>query len=662
MSLLRDIINKWVEITEVDPNSKVFYSKNFDLYTYNNKIKSLLEYDGNELDAICLINEFLIKFLKSRSFSLYEIYYGDQKVLDKIKEINEMKSLIDTYDINSYYTEIVDMYKKALNHYGINDDKAIDILEEKENFLELKVNALKALESLEVMQFKAGSFSDNVPKYNKNIYMFTDINILLNAVMNDSTFNGITLNLIYNESHFESSYFCFVIKNGENVYIVGDIPNYSHPMFEEMSRCPGRRMAERVELFNFPYELLEISGNRYGLQSDIAGLAVSEKYTVIGTLADCNAFSIVWLINMFALIKEKFFDNHIETGKQYYTGAMLEIPGITKNETSLAIVKDYDSVIIDKMSIDDTINKKLEYSHESVGLTSWIVDRYKNQVSEELLNKISNEKHEKVSASTAVAVAGNDKLDIIGEVYTTIGTKEDFDYRHAWLNRYNLACAIDYLFKKEIEERTSELISWYRNAVENNMEMIFEAIAKGELITTEYRYNKLTEDGEKKFYNGEHVDYRDEDCFDKTCNYQRKNNMLSISLWQEVDNFYSSRRKQLFFQKDTKGLKYGWNYGCYVNNKKPVIIASIDVSGPQAIADVCGCKIEDLPDLLQHYSPVKELSYGNYIISNIDPMDWIIRNHLASLNFNIGILLSKSSYNDICKKYGIKPNKIWLNN
>ena len=30
MSLLKDIINKWVEITEVDPNSKVFYSKNFD--------------------------------------------------------------------------------------------------------------------------------------------------------------------------------------------------------------------------------------------------------------------------------------------------------------------------------------------------------------------------------------------------------------------------------------------------------------------------------------------------------------------------------------------------------------------------------------------------------------------------------------------------------
>lgn len=31
MSSLKDIINKWVEITEVDPNSKVFY-----LYTYNN--------------------------------------------------------------------------------------------------------------------------------------------------------------------------------------------------------------------------------------------------------------------------------------------------------------------------------------------------------------------------------------------------------------------------------------------------------------------------------------------------------------------------------------------------------------------------------------------------------------------------------------------------
>ena len=67
------------------------------------------------------------------------------------------------------------------------------------------------------------------------------------------------------------------------------------------------------------------------------------------------------------------------------------------------------------------------------------------------------------------------------------------------------------------------------------------------------RNNKLTEDGEKKFYNGEHVDYRDEDCFDKTCNYQRKNNMLSISLWQEVDNFYHNQPKNTPTSKRSVG-------------------------------------------------------------------------------------------------------------
>lgn len=660
MSSLNDIINKWVEVTEVDPTGTVFYNRNFDLYKYNEKIKSLLEYDGNEVDAVCLIDSFLMKFLKSRSFSLYEIYYGDFKVLSKMEEIKQMKEMIDSYNINEYFNSIVESYKNALKYYEVLSEDALRIVENKEEFLELKVNSLKALEKLEVMQFKKGNFSDNIPKYNKNIYMFRDINILLNSVMNNSIFDGITLNLIYNESNFESSYFCFVIKNGDNVYVLGDIPKYSYPMREEMTRCPGRRMAERVELFNFPYELLDISGDRYGLKLETNTLTVNQDYTVIGTLSDCNSYSIVWLINMFSLLKDKFFDNHTETDKLYYTGAMLDIPGIEKVKTSL-IVSNYNSFSIERMTVDKSINKKIKYYHESVGLSSWIVERYKNQINDEIINRLSDKKFESLEMSTAVSVFDKKNIEVIGEIYGTIGTKEDFEYRNAWMNRYNIANAINHLFKKEVEEKKDEIISWFRNAIENNMERILECIAKGELVTTEYQYSKLTDEGERKFYAGEKISYSDENSFNKTCCYKRKNNMLSIRVWNEINSLYSSKQEQLFFQKNKKGLKYGWNYGCYINNKSPIVIASIKLDGPEAIADICGCSVDDLPELLQHYSPIRELSYGNYIIDNLDPMDWVIKNHLSDLNFNVGILLSKSAYNDICKKYGTKPNKIWLN-
>lgn len=129
--------------------------------------------------------------------------------------------MIEEYDINTYYDEIVNMYNKAIDFYKIDYNKVSESLENRESFIELKINSLYASQTLDIKQFKSGSYSDLTPKYNKNIYAFDDINVLLNTV----------------------------IKNGENVYLMGDIPEYKNPGHRRMRRTPGIQMAARIGFF-----------------------------------------------------------------------------------------------------------------------------------------------------------------------------------------------------------------------------------------------------------------------------------------------------------------------------------------------------------------------------------------------------------------------------
>jgi hypothetical protein len=357
--MLNKIFEKWVEITEVSPDCNIITNRNVDIYRYNQRMKELLKYDGDSMDAVILMDTFLTKFLQSRSVSLFDIYNKNNALAEKLKSVMEMKELIDSYNVDEYYDELIKTYKEALEVYEINEEKVCEVLNNREDLIELKVNALYAYKALEPKQFKRGKYSDKIPKYNKNIYAFYDINILLNAVMNNDEFNGITLNLIVDKESFESSYFCFVIKNGENVYLMGDIPNYSHPNQKYMRRTPGRQMEGRIEMFNFPYELLVLTGDKYGVRSESAALSIYSEYNIIGTLSDCNPYSVIWIINMMSILKDKFFNNHIQTEKTYYTGGMIEMAGIEQKEYSLAIKRDYEILDMDRISKREAVDCKI---------------------------------------------------------------------------------------------------------------------------------------------------------------------------------------------------------------------------------------------------------------------------------------------------------------
>lgn len=72
---------------------------------------------------------------------------------------------------------------------------------------------------------------------------------------------------------------------------------------------------------------------------------------------------------------------------------------------------------------------------------------------------------------------------------------------------------------------------------------------------------------------------------------------------------------------------------------------------------MCGCEVKDLPDILQYWNKLKMYS-GNSILSNVDPMEWVVENPWKKLNLNVDVFLSKTAYNQLRKAEGLPPNKI----
>lgn len=363
---------------------------------------------------------------------------------------------------------------------------------------------------------------------------------------------------------------------------------------------------------------------------------------------------------MFSILKDKFFTNHVQTNKTYYTGAMIKMTGIEQNETSLALTNSFNTLVMNPVDTEETVNVQLEYERETRKENQWVIDRYLPQVNEELLNNIGDSSEMKISESTALSIFWDKNVSILAESRNAIGTAEELEYRYLWIARKNCADAINSLYKREVGEQLSYLNKWYIDALTKNKENLLKAIAAGKFISTEYNFQKLTESGEKKFYSGEDFYRRNSEDEDTFCRkfYKREHNILDVSVFNE----WEIKSHTVLFQKDTKNLKYGWKYGCFINAGAPAVVATFKVTSPEAIADLCNCKVSDLPELLQHFNTSREFCDGNYILKNMDLMDWAIRNHIADFESTVSVLLSKKAYNNLLKENNMPPNKIWLNN
>lgn len=645
----KEMIALWVKITRVDPTednrSYTIYLdgrlSDYDVKRMNDRIKESLTYDDTGLFAECYLKVYFKKFLTNKNMSLLELITN--KDADGL--ISDIKTLYYALEENDAEKQVLDEARKAMKFYNLPFE--LDLF----SVIELRTLALNCInKKLRTMQFSSGTAGDDF-KMTRNIIMYKNLNALITCAAKGKI-NGVQLAYIRDKKRITDSYFAFVIKNGDNLYLLTDMPEYSHSLRSDMSRCPGRDMSNRIESNWFPYDTVadinvsDLWGSgRYGTSEKSTKLSTvlneESLYTVIGTIDSLSQDEAFWFIMMLSLIKDKFYDKPAPKLPISYVGEMINTPLIEKSENALIIQDTLPSLNLGVIDFENT--KDMKYQTELLKFdndNSPLIKRYKNQVNADLLNVISN---------TDKSIMIEDKYaikDVFGEVqgckYLSLdlnqaGTKEELEYKQKWLLRYNYATEINRLIHEDYERNALSIREEIRNLISARIKDLIVMQLQGKLV------------GHKLIHSKEPMNFGQEYSEGK---YDLGKFMTTTYMWHKYDYHRVTYR---FGHDEYSNLA---DVKCALTGKQGSLILHIEIKNADDLALVCGISKDNLPLQVQDYD-IRDKYYGNPILNNIDPMVWHLKDEFNEMRFDINIALSKTEYKNLCKEAGVPVNKFW---
>lgn len=627
---LNDKLELWVEITGINPNEKKTKwvitpnrLSDWDIEKMNKNLKYIMEHTNTVMTEIVLRYYFL-QFLKDRTFSLYDLINDNESN----ELLQKCKLLMMELSVTKEEEELKERTKNALDFYGKDVDiQDIDMFDVVSMYVSAKTN----MENLRTVQFKRGKKSKIKPRFSKEIYMFHSIDEVIEGV-NTIQENAVMLCYIHDNETPESSYFCYVAKNEENIYLIGDMPDYEHPYQKYLTRCPSRKMEDRINSNFFPYSMsgLDLS-DRYKVNDS---KSLDDNFKQLGTFASMELSELLWNIYMLEFIKEKFFDNNFDCKELSYTGNMLQNPLITKNETTLAIYNQFpvlDIPLISDIGETDNLIYGTRNIHESEHIFKDLIDRFSSQV-----NIMDCQIYDKGDITKLII----DKDSFGNEITTNLlnmnteffGTKDEIERNQKWTTRFNYAVKINQLAKEEYNRTRNEVETWYRNIVMDKLPVILEKAIKGEL-----RGKPRT------IYNGI-----------VRIVPQNPDEDISIVEKKLLSDVYGT----YFFPKNTKAWRMS-EYKCLLSDAKGTICLTINPSRIEEICTMLDISLDEVPVQIRDWTSQEKYIRGNYLLDDYDPMDWVIKDYWYDTNFGVALVLSKSAYNKKRKEYGLPEDKFW---
>lgn len=657
MEHVQKALRLWTELTGVDPEAKSLKLGLWGIQRLNDELKESLVLDTTYLTTLMLLDNFATDYLNQRSFTVNQMISDYDNVLTYLEKSKELYSILQSEELVEKKEDFKNWIVDAVNHYKVQNQEVIEMAQSYEELGFLRRDALRSMEQLEVHQFYQGAEdSSETPKYVTEVHEFWNINSLIRAMQSDNTLSGISLNLIRDPLN-TSSYFAFGIKNGETLSILTDKPKYGNPLAKYRSRRPGRDMSERIFQNHFPYDLLDISftqdGDAYIKPKNSKELTIyQDKLRPLKKIKDLEPDEVIWIIMMFSLIKERFWDKGFRTKELSYTGEMTYNKEVLTKNRNLANVNDYKKLEIASLKKSDITSETLknDWDMTPTEKNKWLEERYQDKVQESYLNLIGNDREvlfltsgselltltqeEYEEKTSFISMRSDFKGKALAKFDTSMfGSKEDIEKTKKWIARYNQAIVIKTEAEKEFESRKNEILDFVDRKIEENKEQLLKAIGLGVFEAPVHPRQELS------------FGHSSETVIE---------NILSIKL-EDERRFYDmfGSRKLYKLIDDNK-------YACYLTGAKATLVALFRPQTAEAVALLCGCKVEELPDVLQHWTTADFYS-GNDLLRNIDPMEWLVKNPWKELNLNVEVYLSKSSYNELCKNVGEKPNKFWLN-
>lgn len=623
---LKEKLNLWVKITGLNPSEeKTSFSidlsgklSDYDIKVMDDKIKEVLQIDETGLFAEAYLGIYFKKFIKEKTVPLMDII-ANAKMQEFAEDCRTLyQSILET----GAEEEVIRNAKSALDFYDLESDKL-----SAENIMDIVMSAKNCInKGLKLDQIAKGRFDECSFKASSEVYMYRSISDVVRYAAKGAI-TGVSLCYIRNEKNIDESYFAFLIRNGENLYVLSDRPVYKYPIQRNYSRCPGRDMSRRIEGNWFPYSSLsgiDISdlwgGSRYGVSetdTELSNVIKEDAVRVrIGTLKSMDQCEAFWAVYMFQLIKEKFYDGKISCPELSYCKANIICPGLEDNgRKEIVAAGNIPLIPLAAPTLDDA--NELEYDgHVSQHLYDYLLERYIDKVNLKIMDLVDRRDN------NFMLLPENSKTNDWGTKITPryeslnlneLRTEEELKYDQTWLARYNIAKAIADMEEKDYE-RNYALV---KNAI---VEIFRKSLRKTVLagFRGEIPMNKTTFDA---FYNK------------SFCHYTK--------VFRKGENSWTKA-----------------DYKSYFTGKKPSVVLTFRARTAEELAKLCNVNVSELPEELQHYN-YGLYHQGNHLLDNYDPMDWAVKDHYNEKEFNFAVVLSIDETYGCQDEAGVVRDAFW---
>lgn len=644
----------WMEATGLDPKDPDILG-DWNHSEYHRNIKQAQEVDPTALTTFMVLRSTVREFAKDQEFDGLELLEEPEKVLARTEKLRRLLKILNDPECMAEVASFQKKLKDAAKTMGLLEtcQSMIDNIQE---LAYIRRDALLGFKDLKVFHFGYGPRRPNPPKYNQSVIKFWNMNSVVQAAQAQPV-DAITMVMVRDPVDL-FSYFCFLVVNGENITVLSDLPDSPHPLHKYMSRSRAmeRRFESRAMQLRFPYQLFDFKFNddgRYTGEKQKNSLARTNiEAVLVKPVKDLDADQALWALMMFDLLAEQYWNQKQKPVELSYTGDGMKQLSLKGSESKSLVLPG--QALLAPLTREDMRRENLkEVFEEPTGQNDWMEERYGKSVPEEVFNLIGEKKtYRLLDGSGTKPGKMVPKTTDVGAVFNTntfgwknksweltaiepthFGTPKEMESDRRFMARVNQAIVIEAAATKEFHARETEIKRWYEEKVKENLEKLLYHTALGK-FDSEKQDHPPSKDGE--FVSGFAP------LVLQPGNILYQYGSKSAHGWGHQVKLYTMTRTR---------------YLCHLSGKQATVWTRFSPMTPRSLADMAGCKMEELPDVLHHWYR-NEQYYGNSILDRIDPMEWKCTNPWRSLKFEVLIGLAKSEFNRLLKKHGMKRREV----
>lgn len=630
------------------------------------RIKEAFRLDKSGVTALRILNAETEKYASEVGYTIQEMEDNAEAVMKRVQAFAAIRKALKSLPFENIIAKIDATLYNAAKAYGCLTPDVEKLLKEPNELAFIQRDALRAMDILREDVFTKGEVDAGPCKFNPGLYLFWNINSLL-QILGNSKESGVTLCIVQDTACMNGTHFAFAIKQGANLVVLSDKPKFFNPDQVHMQSSRGggsREMGERIKQLRFPYHQFGAEIDRKGRGSmDLPGSnmpAPTQKEAIkLAEFQELPADTLIWLTMVFDLICDRYWKKaaELQTKQISYTGAMIEQPLVLAEGVSALAIRDYKPLQFKPFeSVEDVLTDKVNFQVEPTRQNEWMEKLYKDQVPVELLNPLPSQTLQlpaallpKIERPDSFFAADEHKAAMakvaprmLKETYW--GTESELQHTHAWVARKNFAITIGRLVQKGYDDNEKEVRAWYKAKVEANKDFWLKGVATGELLLPHASDSRMTPGFEIKQRPSERT---------------QRNAMDYIMRGDETPTYAFND----VFGRATV-LHNGWNAEqqaswCYIS--KDTLAherATITPNCPEAIALLAGCKVEELPIYLQNWFGFRQY-FGNSILSDVDPLECVHNPWMEKFSPRIYIWFCRSALYRLQKQLGLPKSRPW---